>query len=136
MESEAVRWHSLGTIAINIPVLLAFMLLLASRAGLPRRPQTFERLNRSRRKAAKAPLLDHIEMRAPVLPEYLGCAGAERHHARRGPRLHHVRGHLVRRGNQLFWRIPHLRGSARSGIIRARTVTWTFDDPSVRHASS
>jgi hypothetical protein len=47
-----------------------------------------------------------------------------------------VRGHLVRRGNQLFWRIPHLRGSARSGIIRARTVTWTFDDPSVRHASS
>jgi hypothetical protein len=136
VESGAVRWHSLGTIAINIPVLLAFMLLLASRAGLPRRPQTFERLNRSRRKAAKAPLLDHIEVRAPVLPEYLGCAGAERHHARRGPRLHHVRGHLVRRGNQLFWRIPHLRGSARSGIIRARTVTWTFDDPSVRHASS
>jgi hypothetical protein len=33
----------------------------------------------------------------------------------------------VRRGSQLFWRVPHLRGSARSGVVRTRTVIWTFD---------
>jgi hypothetical protein len=38
-----------------------------------------------------------------------------------------VRGHLVRRGSQLFWRVPHLRGSARQGSVRTRTVTWTFE---------
>jgi hypothetical protein len=38
-----------------------------------------------------------------------------------------VRGHLVRRGSKLFWRVPHLRGNARAGNIRSRTVTWQFD---------
>jgi hypothetical protein len=33
----------------------------------------------------------------------------------------------VRRGTQIFWRVPHLRGSARSGVVRTRTVTWTFE---------
>jgi hypothetical protein len=37
-----------------------------------------------------------------------------------------VRGHLVRRGAELFWRVPHLRGNARFGAVRTRTVTWTF----------
>jgi hypothetical protein len=103
---------------------------------LPRHPYTFERLNRSRRKCGRVPLLDHIEVRAPVLPEYLSCSRADPHGIRRSPRLHHVRGHLVRRGSQLFWRIPHLRGSVRAGIIRTRTVTWTFDDPSARQTTS
>jgi hypothetical protein len=128
LQNEALRRHVLGTIALDIPPLLTFLLLLASRSSLPRYPQSFERLNRSRCRSGKAPLLDHVEVRAPVLPESLAYTASDRHNLRRSPRLHHVRGHLVRRGSQLFWRVPHLRGSARSGVIRARTVTWTFDE--------
>jgi hypothetical protein len=128
-EQRAAVWrHALGTIALDIPVLCAFLLLLSTRAGLPRSLQSFERLNRSRAKAGKAPLLDHIDVRAPLLPDSgareSGEDGAE--FGRRGPRLHHVRGHLVRRGAELFWRVPHLRGNARFGAVRTRTVTWTF----------
>jgi hypothetical protein len=126
-QSETVWRHTLGTIAVDVPMLLTFFLLLATRGGLPQRPQKLERLNRSRRKAGKATLLDHIEVRAPLLPEYQETSRSDRHSTRRGPRLHHVRGHLVRRGSQLFWRVPHLRGSARSGVVRTRTVIWTFD---------
>src|SRR5579862_1251667 len=123
-----VLWrHSLGTIAIDIPMALAFFLLLATRSGLPQQRQSFERLNRSRIKLGKALLLDHIDVRAPLLPEYRPGKSDEPNGARRSPRLHHVRGHLVRRGSQLFWRVPHLRGSARHGTVRTRTVTWTFD---------
>ena len=137
-QSGAVWRHALGTIAIDVPMLLAFLLLLATRSGLPQRAQTFERLNRLRRKCGKAPLLDHIEVRAPLLPgyEYRDSARAQTHGTRRTPRLHHVRGHLVRRGSQLFWRVPHLRGSARAGAVSTRTVVWTFDEPPSRRPQS
>jgi hypothetical protein len=119
--------HAVGTIAMDIPMLLTFFLLLATRSGLPQSAQSLEHLNRRRLKCGKAPLLDHIEVRSPVLPEYRDCARGEPRTTRLGPRLHHVRGHLVRRGSQIFWRVPHLRGSARTGLVRTRTVTWTFD---------
>jgi hypothetical protein len=134
-ESEAVWRHALGTIALDVPMLLAFFLLLATRAGLPQRPLTFERLNRSRLRCGKGPLLDHIEVRTPLLPQYRDGSRVEGAGTRRSPRLHHVRGHLVRRGNQLFWRVPHLRGSARAGTVRSRTVVWTFDDPLRRRSA-
>jgi hypothetical protein len=124
---RAALWrHALGTIALDIPVLCAFFLLLGTRAGLPQSPQSFERLNRSRVRAGKTPLLSHIEVRAPLLPDCRGREDEESACGRRGPRLHHVRGHLVRRGAQLFWRVPHLRGDARFGSVHTRTVTWTF----------
>lgn len=123
-----VLWrHALGTIAIDIPVILAFFLLLATRSGLPQQRQSFERLNRSRIKSGKVPLLDHIDVRAPLLPPYRPASSDESDSGRRSRRLHHVRGHLVRRGSQIFWRVPHLRGSARQGCVRTRTVTWTFE---------
>jgi len=68
--SFALWRHTLGTIAMDIPMLLAFFLLLATRNGLPQRPQAFERLNLHRRRCGKALLLEHIEVTAPVLPEY------------------------------------------------------------------
>jgi hypothetical protein len=40
--------------------------------------------------------------------------------------LHHVRGHIARRGDKVFWRLPHLRGSARLGVVRSRTVQLSF----------
>jgi hypothetical protein len=126
-ESEVLWRHALGTIAIDIPLLLAFLLLLATRSGLPQQPQSFERLNRARRRSGKAPLLDHIDVRAPLFPEFRPTGSEGVDSGRRTPRLHHVRGHLVRRGSQLFWRVPHLRGSARQGGVRTRTVTWTFE---------
>jgi hypothetical protein len=127
VQQEAVARHALGTIAVPIPVILAFFLLLATRPGLPRRPLMLERLNQARRKSGKAPPLDHVEVASPVFPDYRLSTGGESSHHRRTPRLHHVRGHLVRRGSQLFWRVPHLRGSPRSGIVQTRTVTWTVD---------
>ena len=130
LQRQAIARHSLGTIAMAIPVLMAFFLLLATRTGLPQRPRTMEKLNRSRDKARKPRLLDHVEVLSPISPLHAhGEPELAARTGRRGPRLHHVRGHLVRRGDQLFWRVPHLRGNARSGQIRTRTVTWTFDRP-------
>jgi hypothetical protein len=127
VQAAALSHHALGTITIDIPVVLAFFLLLATRPGLPRRPLMLERLNRAREKSGKRPLLEQIEVFSPLMPEFesgcSSCSGA----SRRSRRLHHVRGHLVRRGSKLFWRVPHLRGSARAGTIRTRTVTWTVD---------
>jgi hypothetical protein len=127
VEAAALAHHAIRTIAIDIPVMLAFLLLLATRPGLPRRPLMLERLNRARAKSGKAALLEQIEVFTPRLPKYQSV-GSCRSSASRLPRsLRHVRGHLVRRGSKLFWRMPHLRGSARGGSIRARTVTWLFD---------
>lgn len=131
VQATAVSHHALGTIAIDIPVILAFFLLLTTRPSLPRRPLMLERLNRARAKSGKARLLDQIEVFSPLVPDYRPSDGGAAVISRRPSRLHHVRGHLVRRGGQIFWRVPHLRGSARSGVIRRRTVTWTID-PSER----
>jgi len=127
VQAMALAHHALGTIAIDIPVLLAFFLLLATRPGLPRRPLMLERLNRARARSGKTALLEQIEVFAPLLPEYKSGWSSGSETPRRSRRLHHVRGHLVRRGSKLFWRVPHLRGSARAGSIRTRTVTWLFD---------
>jgi hypothetical protein len=127
VQATALSHHALGTIAIDIPVLLAFLLLLATRPGLPRRPLMLERLNKARARSGKAALLEQIEVFAPILPEYQSGCSSGSGASRRSRRLHHVRGHLVRRGSKLFWRVPHLRGSARAGSIRTRTVTWQFD---------
>jgi hypothetical protein len=45
-------------------VLLAFFLLLNTRSGLSRHELRLERLNRSRIRNGKAPLLDHVDVRA------------------------------------------------------------------------
>ncbi len=126
-EAEAVRRHVAGTIAHEIPMLMVFFLLLSTRTSLPRRTQTLDRLNRARRRRGQPPLLEHVEVTCPLLAqaeagEAMGVQGA-----RRRPRLHHVRGHLYRRGSELFWRVPHLRGNARYGAVSTRTVRWTFD---------
>ena len=126
-QAAALSQHALGTIAIDIPVLLAFFLLLAARPGLPRRPLMLERLNKARARSGKAALLEQIEVFAPLLPEYASTPTSGSAAPRRSRRLHHVRGHLVRRGSKLFWRVPHLRGNARAGTVRTRTVTWLVD---------
>lgn len=129
-ERSLALWrHAVGTIAMDIPMLLTLFLLLATRDGLPQRAQTCEPLNRRRLRRGKAPLLAHLEVSAPLLPEYRDAPRGEARRTRMSPRLHHVRGHLVRRGSRIFWRMPHLRGSARRGAVSTRTVIWRFDAP-------
>ena len=135
LERAAIDRHTLGTIAIMIPVVLAFLMLLGTRNGLPRRTDGFTRLNAVRAKAGKPRLLDHIEVDCPMIPAFPAGDTTYHHAFRRGPRLHHVRGHLVRRGNELHWRVPHLRGSARAGTVQSRTVTWSME-PRVHGAQS
>jgi hypothetical protein len=126
-QRQALAHHALGTIAIDVPLIVAFLVLLASRPALPRRPLMLERLNLSRSKAHKVPLLDQIEVSVPILPHYTTFNSVPKGRGGVPRRLHHVRGHLVRRGSRLFWRVPHLRGNARAGVIRNRTVTWNLE---------
>jgi hypothetical protein len=129
-ERSALAHQCLGTIAPDIPLLLAFFLLLAARGGLPHSLVSRGRLNRIRQRDGRPSLLDHIEVSTPMIPygsrqPFGPDTGAQ---ASRQRRLHAVRGHLVRRGSTVSWRIPHLRGSARWGVVRSRTVTWQFDE--------
>jgi len=117
----------LGTMAFDMPMILALFLLFAAKDGLKRRAADLERLNLARRRSGKRALLEHIEVRAPIAVSYQCPAPpAANTNRRRGPRLHHVRGHIARRGDKVFWRVPHLRGSARLGVVRSRTVQLSF----------
>jgi hypothetical protein len=126
----AVLRTSLGGCAFDVPMLLAFFLLLGARDLLPRQEVRHERLNRVRRQGGKPPLLEHIEVSAP-LDKPPACGWAQPSEAsRQSPRLHHVRGHIVRRGAAVFWRSPHLRGNGRLGQVRSRTVVLTYGQAS------
>ncbi|HEY1313968.1 MAG TPA: hypothetical protein VGE92_08825, partial [Steroidobacteraceae bacterium] len=117
----------LGSMAFDMPMILALFLLFAAKDGLQRRAADLDRLNCARRRAGKCALLEHIEVRAPIAVGYQCPASpAANANRRRGPRLHHVRGHIARRGDKVFWRLPHLRGSARLGVVRSRTVQLSF----------
>lgn len=91
---------------------LAFFVLLASAASVDQRTISKDRLNTARAKAGKRPLLDHVELRLgrPQAPSVEHLAGA----GRKYPRMHMVRGHLVRRRDNLFWRAAHVRGGGQA----------------------
>jgi hypothetical protein len=121
---DAVLRSNLLTCAFDPPMLFAFLLMLSARGALPQRTIAVDKLNRARQRAGKPPLLEHVEVSAPLYSSTAmpGTLGPER----RSPRLHHVSGHMVRRGTAVFWRVPHLRGSARLGQVRTRTVELRF----------
>jgi hypothetical protein len=123
---SAVLRSSLGGCAFDAPMLMAFFLLLGARNLLPRQEVRHERLNRVRHQNGRAPLLEHIEITAPLARPTAGGLAPTTKSVRISPRFHHVRGHIVRRGASVFWRSPHLRGSARLGQVRSRTVVLTF----------
>jgi hypothetical protein len=127
----AVLRSSLGGCAFDAPMLLAFFLLLGARDLLPRQEVRHERLNRVRRQGGKPPLLEHIEVSAPLDKAPARGWAQPSESSRLSPRLHHVRGHIVRRGSVVFWRSPHLRGNGRLGQVRSRTVVLTFGQASV-----
>jgi hypothetical protein len=123
---DAILRRNLATCAFDPPMLFAFLLMLSARSALPQRAITVDKLNRARRRVGKPPLLEHVEVSAPLYSSSTASMPGMRAPDRRSPRLHHVRGHIVRRGAAVFWRVPHLRGSARLGQVRTRTVELSF----------
>jgi hypothetical protein len=125
-ERRVIARASLGAVARDIPLLFGFFLLLSARGATRQMPVARGTLNRKRIERDRPPLLDHVEVHAS-LPE-LSAAREEgaTNGSRRPPRLHHVRGHLIRREDRVFWRTPHMRGSALQGIVRSRTVCLSF----------
>jgi hypothetical protein len=123
---NAVLRGNLATCAFDPPMLFAFLLMLSARSALPQRAIAVDKLNRARRRAGKPPLLEHVEVSAPLYSSSTAGMPGTWAPERRSPRLHHVCGHIVRRGAAVFWRVPHLRGSARLGQVRTRTVKFSF----------
>ena len=121
-ERQQLLQESLGTVAADFPLVIALLLMMTVRGGLPQRQDNLAALNAKRMRLGRAPLLEHIEVYSPLVPQRGAAQFAFADSARRAPRLHHVRGHLVRRANALFWRTPHWRGHLRLGQVRSRTV--------------
>jgi hypothetical protein len=125
--AEVLR-STIATVACDMPVALAFCLMLGANNALESRSVERSRLNRSRTRKGKPCLLDYVEVCCPLLPTE-PCTTHERpanELPSRRRRLHFVRGHLVRRHNQLHWRVAHLRGRASLGVVKARTITLSF----------
>jgi hypothetical protein len=105
------------------PLLRAAIMLMNSRnlsEAVPRPAAV--KLNRSRVKSGKAPLLDytHIQIR---LTRALGMRAAMAADPRAPSRLHLVRGHFKVRRTGVFWWSPHPRGHAERGEVnQARHV--------------
>jgi hypothetical protein len=125
-EQSAVLCTALGYTAFIIPILFALFLLLAAKGGAQQRVVNLDRLNRIRRHAGKTELLEHVEAFTSLQAQHEGDRTHTDANTRIGRRLHHVRGHLARRGYNVFWRSPHLRGNARLGVVRSRTVKLSF----------
>ena len=125
-QQSAVLRAALGSMAFDVPMLFAVWLLMAATDGVHQSVVNLDRLNRARRLAGKSELLEHVEVRTSIQAQRHGDRSDGNTKNRIGRRLHHVRGHLARRGYKIFWRSPHLRGNARLGVVRSRTVELTF----------
>jgi hypothetical protein len=132
----AVLRSTLGCVAFDTPMLMAFFLLLGAKNLLPRQVVRNERLNRARQLAGKPPLLEHVKVSAPLDTPQPSTYRSDNESMRLSPRLHHVRGHIARRGATLFWRRPHLRGNARLGQVRSRTVVLSLERPPAAPSSN
>lgn len=128
VRGDVIR-RSLAAVTFDVPMLLALFLLMTIRADLVHLPVRLGRLNEKRARLGRRPLLEHIEVSAPVFAQPLPPALPGSSPLRRGPRFHHVRGHIVRRRETVYWRGPHWRGHVRLGSIRSRTVELHVPQP-------
>ncbi|MEO7205207.1 MAG: hypothetical protein ABI356_10400 [Steroidobacteraceae bacterium] len=106
--------------------MLAFLLLLSAKDTTRSVPVSRAAINRKQMANGRAPLFDHVEVNASLDAVSTADSVSDGGSARQSPRLHHVRGHLVRRENRVFWRVSHLRGSGCRGTVRSRTVCLAF----------
>lgn len=107
----------------DLPLISAFAALLNSPDIVATRKSDLHRLNRARARRSRPPLLEHVEVRL-VLGEEQRYAGSAAARHRTPPRLHFVRGHMVRRSGKTFWRAAHLRGDTSRAILQ-KTVRVT-----------
>lgn len=119
---EEVIERTLAGVAFDVPWMLALFMLMQLQSGVTHRMVSPTRLNAKRARLGRGPLLEHIEVSCPLLSVKQPSAPLGPQAPRQGPRLHHVRGHLVRRDDAIFWRRPHWRGHVRLGCVRSRTV--------------
>jgi hypothetical protein len=120
-QCEVLR-SALSGCAFDLPMLCALFLLYNARDGLSKSAADIHRLNLERGRRGKPGLLDHVEVRAPLQAPMYRPSTTKLPRARRSPRLHHVRGHIARRGNQVIWKSPCLRGNSGYGVVRSRSV--------------
>jgi len=114
-------------ILFDWPMIATFALLYPLPRPFSQRRSDLARLNLLRANKGQTPLLEHVEVTASLGAR---MASDQAGHGAgigkgRGKRLHHVRGHLVRRGDRVFWRSPHLRGKPELGEVMTRTVRVT-----------
>jgi len=121
-DREAVLRASLAVAAFDVPILCALFLLLGIRADLRVAHSDLAALNAKRARRRHARLLEYVDLSLPILRADARSGEPLDEGGRQSPRMHHVRGHLVRRRNAVFWRRPHWRGHIRLGKLPARTV--------------
>lgn len=124
-ERTEVTRRSLATVAFDAPMLIALFLLIGLRSEIVQVPISRDRLNGKRRRLGRRPLLSHVEVSCPVIAskQPRGLTEETCSATRTARRLHHVRGHIVRRENSVYWRRAHWRGHLRLGCVQSRTVT-------------
>lgn len=105
-----------------LPIILSFSAMLNSGGILNEQKSDLTRLNTARMKRGRIPLLDHVEV-GTTLGYSRFSEGSGTLDARQAPRLHFVRGHIVRRGAHTFWRASHLRGDV-TKPVRPRTIRF------------
>jgi hypothetical protein len=133
VQRAEVTRRSLATVAFDVPVSIALFLLMGLRSELVQVPIGRERLNAKRVRLGRFPLLAHIEVSCPVLATQRPAVATDGLTATRaGARLHHVRGHIVRRADAVFWRRSHWRGHLRLGSVQSRTVTLRLTGAAAR----
>ncbi len=114
-------------VMLDWPMIATFSLLYPLPKPFSQRHSDLAKLNHARQSKGQSALLEHVEVTASLGagarydPANDGSGGGNA----RGKRLHHVRGHLVRRGDRVFWRSPHLRGKPELGEVMTRTVRVT-----------
>lgn len=113
--------RAIAPLCTDVPFMMAFFLLFMTGRALRAAPIDRARLNKRGRGPGKPPLLDHVELyldrtRETHTSDDAGDSTGSR-------RLHHVRGHLVRRGGSVFWRSAHMRGDIELGAITHRTIS-------------
>lgn len=118
---EAAVAAALRHVGGDFPFAAAFLLMLSTRSAFEELPSDLAKLNARRAKRGRPALLDHIRVSLNLAGLSSGGHGVGGGN-RSAPRLHHVNGHLVRRGERLFWRRAHLRGNPQKGVIVTRTV--------------
>lgn len=103
----------------DLPVALAFAALLGAKSYVATAHSDLDRLNRARTARGRPALLDHMETRLWL--DRTARSDAVGGSQRAAPRLHSVRGHMVRRHDATFWRMTHLRGDPATSQL-AKTV--------------